>query len=178
MTQPSQDIAVLPPSPPWSDPFAHPEYYDGVLLRRILAYAIDVVVLAVLGMAVWFGMGLLGLLTLGLAMPLVIPVIVLLPLFYSATSLVGRHAATPGMRTAGLRVMSLAPGAHDGRIILAQALIHTIVFYGSAGITFCLILLMSLFNARRRGLHDWLAGVVVVKMTRPPSWQDREGRPI
>lgn len=178
MTPRFQDITVLPPPPPWSDPFAHPEYYDGVLIRRVLAYGIDVVILAILGMAVWFGMSLLGLLTLGLTMPLVIPVIVLLPLIYSATSLVGRYSATPGMRTAGIRVMSLAPAAANGKVILAQALIHTVVFYGSAGITFCLILLMSLFNARRRGLHDWLAGVVVVKMTRPPSWQDREGRPI
>ena len=50
-----------------------------------------------------------------------------------------------------------------GRTTLAQALVHTICFYGSLGFSAGLLLLVALFNPRRRTLHDFLAGTLVLR---------------
>jgi uncharacterized RDD family membrane protein YckC len=44
-----------------------------------------------------------------------------------------------------------------------QALIQTVLFYVTVGMTCSLILLVALFNRRRRTLHDFLAGTVMVR---------------
>ncbi|MCR6632213.1 MAG: RDD family protein [Magnetospirillum sp.] len=161
---PSRAIVIPPSTARWGDAWAHPEYFAGVTLKRVIAYAIDVVVVGLLAIALWFVASFLVVLSLGLLLPLKALALALLPLAYHILLLASPRAATVGMRLMGLRVMSLAPGAEawGGRPTLFQAMIQIVAFYGSVALTGSLILLVALFNPRRRTLHDWLAGTVVV----------------
>ena len=157
----ADDALVILHQPEWADPWGHPEYYAGITARRIVAYLIDCLILAVAIMVIWSTLAVLGFLTLGLAWMLMAVPSALAPLAYHTLLIAGPRSATLGMRLMGLRVMSLTPGG-DGRPTLFQAIIQTVAFYGSIAATGSLILLAALFNARRRTLHDWLAGTVTV----------------
>lgn len=161
---PPPAIIIAPAQPRWGDAWAHPEYFAGITLKRIVAYAIDVVVVGLLALMVWFIGGFLVVLSFGLLLPVKALALALLPLAYHSLLLAGSRSATLGMRTMGIRVMSLSANsaALGGRPTLFQAMIQTVAFYGSVPLTGSLILLVTLFNSRRRTLHDWLAGTVVV----------------
>lgn len=168
----------LPPSPAfppatvpeWGDAWRYPIYYLGVTPRRIYAYCLDLVVVGLLWMVVFIGCVILGALTFGLLMPVLGVVLALVPIAYHTVTIAGPRSATFGMRIAGLRVMSIAPGADatGGRPSLGQALVQTVAFYASLAMTGSLILLVALFNPRRRTVHDFLAGTVVVND--PQQW--------
>lgn len=164
MATPRPLIVVPAPQSEWADARVHPEYFDGVALKRIVAYALDVVVVAVLAVTVWFAGLLLGLLSLGLLLPLQAVAVALVPFLYHTLLIAGRRSATLGMRAMNLRVMSVVPmdAAWGGRPTLFQAMIQTVAFYGSVMATGFLVLAVAVFNPRRRTLHDWLAGTVVV----------------
>jgi uncharacterized RDD family membrane protein YckC len=163
-------VVVIPaPMPEWGDAWAHPEYYEGVSLKRIMAYALDVVAVTALAVIVWFAGFILGMLSFGLLFPLQALAVALVPLAYHTLLISGDRSSTLGMRVMGLKVMSIARGAEawGGRPTLFQAMIQTVSFYGSMALTGSLILLVTLFNPRRRTLHDWLAGTVVVNDCSP-----------
>lgn len=167
----ADDIATIEHVPEWGDPWNHPRYYMGITVRRIYGYLLDIVVVWLLLGMVYIASVILGALTLGLLWPLLMVMVALVPIAYHTLTISGPRAATLGMRIAGIRVMSIAPGAerNDGRPSLLQALIQTICFYGSIAVTGALILLLALFNPRRRTLHDFLAGTVVVND--PAQWR-------
>jgi uncharacterized RDD family membrane protein YckC len=166
---PSPVVVIAPDQPEWADAWTHPEYFAGVTLRRILAYAIDILVVAALAVPVWFAGMLLTALSFGFLAPVQALALALLPLAYHILLIASPRASTFGMRVMGLRVMSLAADdmSGGGRPALFQAMILTVAFYGSLALTGSLILLVALFNPRRRTLHDWLAGTVVVNDLSP-----------
>ncbi|HIJ63103.1 MAG TPA: RDD family protein [Rhodospirillaceae bacterium] len=142
------------------DPILVPEAYAGLTLRRILAYGIDFMAISVILLCLWWITVLLTVATLGLAWPLhfiIAPPLVALAYHSLQTS--GAAAATLGMRFFGLKAHSIQGGPPD----LGQALIHTICFYASMGLSGGLLLLVALFNPRRRMLHDILAGMVILR---------------
>lgn len=153
-------ITIIPPSS-GMDPLLQPQLFDGITLKRILAYAVDAVMVMLTAFAVWIGMGLLSILTLGLLFPLQALAVTLVPLAYHTLLIASPGAATIGMRVFGIRVVSLLDGARPS---LAQAIIQTIAFYGSIAMTASLVLIVALFNPRRRTLHDFLAGTVVINV--------------
>ncbi len=162
------ESAVLVHQPAWADPWSHPEYFTGITAKRIVAYAIDV---ALIGMAValiWTFLVVLGIFTFGLAWGVLWLPSLLVPLAYHSLQIGGPRAATLGMRAMGIRVASLLPPpaslvqVEGGRPTLFQAIIQTVAFYVTVPGTGALILLVALFNPRRRTVHDWLAAVVVV----------------
>ncbi|MBC7906918.1 MAG: RDD family protein [Rhodospirillaceae bacterium] len=161
----ARTVIIIPaPMPEWVDAWAHPEYYEGVALKRMFAYALDMLVVMALAVAVWFAGFILGVLSFGLLFPVQALAVALVPLAYHTLLIAGSRSSTLGMRAMGLRVMSIAQGAEAwaGRPTLLQAMIQTVAFYGSMALTGSLALLVALFNPRRRMLHDWLAGTVVV----------------
>jgi uncharacterized RDD family membrane protein YckC len=168
------DTPLIPspaPAGEWADPWTRPELFRGVTLRRILAYVVDAgIVLCISGM-LWVIMLLLGVLTFGLLFPLLPLVLTLIPLIYHATLVGGAGSATWGMRLFGLQVVSVAAARNgfDGRPSMTQAIIQIVSFYGSVVMTGSLILVVALFNARRRTLHDWLSGTVVVNIPGNPT---------
>ena len=154
----ADSITVIPPSATF-DPLNDPALYQGVTLKRVLAYAVDIVVVSMVAAAVWAGAGLLGLLSLGLLLPLQPFAVALVPLVYHIGLIAAPGAATLGMHLLGIRVASIADG---GRPSPLQATIQIVAFYGSVALTASFVLIVALFNPRRRTLHDMLAGTVVV----------------
>lgn len=147
--------------PDWADPWKHPELFRGITARRVFAYLIDLVMVAIAVSAVWFGFGILGVVSFGLLFPLQALAVALTPLAYHTLLIASSGSATLGMRMMGIRVASLTD-VGSGRPTLFQAMIQTVAFYGSIALTSFLVLAVALFNPRRRTLHDWLAGTVVV----------------
>lgn len=170
-TTPSPFSRIIDHSPEWNDPWGQPRYYYGITARRIYAYLIDMVVVGVLLAMMWIAAIIIGALTLTLLWPLMLLLVAVTPIAYHTLTIAGPHAATLGMRAAKIRVMSVGANAFDdnGRPSLLQAAIQTICFYGSVAVTFWLVLLVALFNPRRRAVHDMLAGTVVVND--PAQWQ-------
>jgi uncharacterized RDD family membrane protein YckC len=132
-----------------------PALYDGVMPRRVLAYLIDA---AFLFFGSWVIVLILGVLSLGVAFFFVAFIFMALALAYHS-GFIAKNAATPGMALMGLRVATMQGGRPD----LSQALLNTIVFYVSVVVTVWIVLLVPLLNDRRRTLHDFLAGTVVVR---------------
>ncbi|MGE4218379.1 MAG: RDD family protein [Alphaproteobacteria bacterium] len=136
------------------DPLTRPEYYRGVLSRRILAFLVDMALLTAVMAVLWtFNLLTFGLLSfvVGLLWPAII-------VAYAAWRIGGEDRATYGMRLFGLQVRSW-----NGRpASILQAAIMAIVFLVTVPATSGLVLLVALFADRRRCLHDMLAGVIVV----------------
>jgi uncharacterized RDD family membrane protein YckC len=136
-----------------------PALYRGVLWRRVLAFLLDACLVFLIWLGVWTIVGVLGLLSLGLLMPILWPLTWLVAPAYHALTIASPVSATPGQMALGLLVRS-EPGG--GRPSPLQALAMTLLFY-LTWVTFGLLLLAALFSARGRTLHDFFAGVVVVR---------------
>jgi uncharacterized RDD family membrane protein YckC len=143
------------------DPDLEPELFRGVLLRRVIAFIIDLIVLVVpVVLAVVF-IAVFGLLTLGLGWALfwlVSPASVIWAVVYYGTSIGGPHSATLGMRLMDLELRTWY-GA-PGYFVLGAA--HAVLFYVSVSVLTPLVLLIGLFNGRRRLAHDIVLGTVVI----------------
>ncbi|HYE50130.1 MAG TPA: RDD family protein [Azospirillaceae bacterium] len=131
---------------------------EGVRVKRMVAYVIDLIIIAVLSLPVVLVFALLGLLSLGLLTPVLAPLLAAVPLAYHTLLIGGGRSATVGMRMMGIEVRT-----HDGgRPDMVRAFLQTALFYLSVALTSALILLVSLVAERKRTLHDLLAGTVVV----------------
>lgn len=149
---------------PWSGeppaPSAAPQLYAGVVPRRFFAYVVDVIIVALLGLALAFVLSIAGFLTFGLLSPLAVVVMALWPLFYHSYFL-ATGGATPGMRFFDLELRDWS-----GRNIEPlQAILAVLLFYVSVALTFWLILIAVLFTDRNRTFHDILAGTLMVRRT-------------
>src|SRR3954467_2871577 len=160
MSYTSPHSAGLPPADPY-DPWLYPELFRGVLTRRVFAFLIDLVVLSIPVLLACIFIPLFGVVTLGLGWGLfwlVSPAAVIWAVVYYGASLGGPHSATLGMRVMDLQLRSWT-GA-PGYFVLGAA--HAVLFWVSVSFLTPLILLVGLFNDRRRLLHDMMLGTVVV----------------
>jgi uncharacterized RDD family membrane protein YckC len=143
------------------DPWAQPELFRGVLTRRVFAFLIDLIVLSIpVVLAVMF-IAVFGVITLGLGWALfwlVSPATVIWAVIYYGASLGGPHSATLGMRVMDLELRTWYGG--PGYFVLGA--MHAVLFWMSVSFLTPLILLVGLFNARRRLLHDVVLGTVVI----------------
>ena len=144
---------------PWgttTDIFLDPEpaRLRGLLWRRPLAYMVDVAILALLSSLVFV-----------VAAPTWPIAFTLIPLAYHSLLIGGPHAATFGQRLFAIEVRRL----DGGRPTLLQAFVQTVMFYATVALTTCLILLVPLFNRRRRTLHDVLAGTLTLRRSSAPE---------
>ena len=143
------------------DPYLQPELFRGVLTRRIFAFLIDLVVLSVPVILGYVFIAVFGLLTLGLGWVLfwlAWPASVVWAIIYYGASIGGAHSATIGMRMMDLELRTWygAPG-----YFLLGAM-HAVLFWVSISFLTPLVLLLGLFNGRRRLLHDIVLGTVVI----------------
>jgi uncharacterized RDD family membrane protein YckC len=143
------------------DPWAQPELFRGVLTRRVFAFLIDLVVLSVPVILAYIFIALFGLITLGLGWVLfwlVWPATVVWALIYYGASFGGPHSATMGMRAMDLELRTWygAPG------YFVLGAMHAVLFWISISFLTPLVLLVGLFNGRRRLLHDIVLGTVVI----------------
>lgn len=143
------------------DPAQNPELFEGVLARRIIAFAIDFLVISipiVLGAMFIFAFGLV---TLGLGWALywlLSPAAVLWALVYFGVTLGGPRSATIGMRVMDLEMRTWygAPG------YFVLGAVHAVAFWFTVSFFTPFILLVCFFNQRRRLLHDIVLGTVVL----------------
>ncbi|WP_316859626.1 RDD family protein [uncultured Cohaesibacter sp.] len=140
------------------DPRLHPALFDGVLSRRILAFLFDAVLIFCLMILVSIVIAILGAITFGLGWLLYAALFPLVTLSYTAVTLGGYNAATPGMRFMGLE-MRLWYGARPYGIL---AVMHSLLFWFGNVILTPFILLVGLFTSRKQLLHDMLLGTVVM----------------
>lgn len=143
------------------DPYAQPELFRGVLTRRVFAFLIDFVVLSVPVILGVIFIAVFGVVTLGLGWALfwlVSPTSIVWAIVYYGASIGGPHSATVGMRMMDLELRTWygAPG------YFVLGAIHAVLFWATISFLSPLVLLVGLFNGRRRLLHDIILGTVVI----------------
>src|SRR3954471_23281082 len=166
------DSANVPPH--GFDPWTQPELFRGVLTRRIFAFLIDLLVLSIpVVLAVVF-IAVFGVVTLGLGWALfwlVSPASIIWAIVYYGASLGGPHSATVGMRMMDLQMRTWY-GAPSYFVLGAM---HAVLFWISVSMLSPFVLLVGLFNGRRRLLHDIVLGTVIInssvrtQLAQPPA---------
>jgi len=143
------------------DPDLQPELFRGLLTRRVFAFLIDLVVLSVPVILGYIFIAVFGLITLGLGWALfwlAWPATIVWAIVYYGSSLGGPHSATVGMRVMDLELRTWY-GA-PGYFVLGAC--HAVLYWVSVSFLTPLVLLVGLFNGRRRLLHDMILGTVIV----------------
>jgi uncharacterized RDD family membrane protein YckC len=143
------------------DPASSPELFEGVLPRRVVAFVIDFLVIAVPVVLAAMVIFAFGLVTLGLGWALywlLSPGAVIWAIVYFGATLGGPNSATIGMRVMDLEMRTW----YGAPAYFVLGAVHAIVFWLSVSTLSPLILLVCFFNERRRLLHDVLLGTVVI----------------
>ena len=143
------------------DPAANPELFEGVLARRLLAFVIDLIILAMPVLFLSMFIFVIGVVTFGLGFvfyALFTPAMVLWALFYYGATLGGRHSATIGMRAMDIEMRTW----YGSPAYFVLGAVHAIVFWITVSMLTPLVLIVCMFNERRRCLHDILIGTVII----------------
>lgn len=143
------------------DPAANPELFDGVPARRVIAFLVDLFILAIplffLGIFIFA----FGIVTLGFGFLLygLMPVVATIwAIVYYGMTLGGPRSATIGMRVMDIEMRTWY-GAPSYFVLGA---VHAVAFWVSISIFSPLILIVCFFNDRRRLLHDMVVGTIVI----------------
>jgi uncharacterized RDD family membrane protein YckC len=143
------------------DPATQPEYFEGVLARRVIAFVIDVIIITVPVIFATLFILVFGLLTLGLGWLL----FWLLPAGATIWAILyyGLTFGSPKSATLGMRMMDIEMRTWYGApCYFLLGAVHAVLFWISVSTLTPLILLAAFFNDRRRLLHDMVAGTIVV----------------
>ena len=143
------------------DPATQPELFDGVLSRRVVAFVIDFIIIAIPVVLVAMFIFAFGIVTLGLGFALywlLPPGTVIWALLYFGITLGGPDSATIGMRVMDLEMRTW----YGAPAYFVLGAVHTIAFWFTVSFFTPFVLLVAFFNARRRLLHDILLGTVVI----------------
>lgn len=131
-----------------------PARLRGLLWRRVFAYSVDVLIIS---FVTW--------LVVLIAAPFWPVVLALIPLCYHSLLIGGPRSATFGQRLFSIEVRRL----DGGRPTLLQAVVQTVLFYVTVTMLTPLVLVVTLFNRRRRALHDVLAGTLTLRCNGEPE---------
>lgn len=143
------------------DPDLNPEFFEGVLSRRIVAFIIDFAMIAgpvVLAAMIIF---VFGIVTLGFGWALywlLPPASVVWAIVYFGLGVAGERSATIGMRVMDLEMRTW----YGAPAYFVLGAVHVILFWISVSALTPLVLLVAFFNRRKRLLHDILLGTVIV----------------
>ena len=143
------------------DPVSNPELFEGVLARRVVAFLIDFMVMAVPVVLAAMFIFAFGIVTLGLGWALywlLPPASVIWALVYFGLTLGGKRSATIGMRVMDLEMRTW----YGAPAYFVLGAVHAIGFWFTVSFFTPFILLVAFFNQRRRLLHDILLGTVVI----------------
>ncbi len=161
MTEQARIASTSEPRPHAYDPATHPELFEGVLSRRIVAFLIDAIIvltpLAILSLfmlvftVVTLGLGIVAFALLG-------PIAAIWAALYVGVTLGSPHSATYGMRAMGLQMRTW----YGAPMYFLLGTVHAIFFWVLSTVLTPLVLLITLFNTRRRTLHDYLTGTVLI----------------
>src|SRR3981189_355437 len=150
------------------DPYLQPELFRGVLTRRGFAFLIDLVVLSIPVILGYLFIAVFGLWALGLGWALfwlAWPATVVWAIVYYGASIGGPHSATIGMRVMDLELRTWY--GQPGYFVLGAT--HAVLFWVSVSFLSPLVLLVGLFNGRRRLRHDITGGPVITNSSVRPQ---------
>jgi uncharacterized RDD family membrane protein YckC len=143
------------------DPVANPELFEGVLVRRSIAFLIDLVIIAIPVLLAALFIFVFGLITLGLGwvlFKLLWPATVIWAVVYFGLTFGSAASATIGMRIMDLEMRTW----YGAPAYFVLGAVHGILYWVTISFLTPLILLVACFNERRRLLHDMLAGTIVI----------------
>jgi uncharacterized RDD family membrane protein YckC len=159
------------------DPATQPELFEGVLARRVMAFIIDVVIITVPLIFLAIFIFIFGLVTLGLGwflFFLLSPIAVIWALVYYGLTFGGAASATIGMRMVDLEMRTW----YGSPCYFVLGAVHAIAFWLTVSFLTPFILLVGLFNDRRRLLHDMLVGTIVINNEARASALRNASRPL
>jgi len=160
-TDPRRIGVLIEMKPHAYDPAVSPELFEGVLARRVVAFIIDFFVIAVPVVFAAMFIFVIGIVTLGfgfLLYALLWPAAVLWAIAYYGLTLGGARSATVGMRVMDLEMRTW----YGAPAYFVLGAVHAIVFWITVSVCTPLILLVGLFNDRRRLLHDIVLGTIII----------------
>ena len=160
-SEPKRNGVSIELKPHAYDPAVNPELFDGVPARRLVAFIIDFIILAVPVLFVAMFIFVAGIVTLGIGFLLYFllwPAMVIWALIYYGACLGGPRSATIGMRVMDLEMRTW----YGAPAYFVLGAVHAIVFWITVSALTPLVLLVCFFNLRRRCLHDILVGTVVI----------------
>jgi len=143
------------------DPVTSPELFEGVLARRILAFMIDFMVIAIPVVLAAMFIFAFGIVTLGFGWALywlLPPASVLWAIVYFGLTLGGYRSATIGMRVMDLEMRTW----YGAPAYFVLGAVHAVLFWFSVSVFSPFVLLVAFFNQRRRLLHDIVLGTVII----------------
>jgi uncharacterized RDD family membrane protein YckC len=143
------------------DPVTHPELFEGVLARRLVAFVIDFIIIAVPVVLAAMFIFAFGIVTLGLGWALywLLPATsVVWAICYFGVTLGGPRSATIGMRVVDLEMRTW----YGAPAYFVLGAVHAIAFWFTVSFFTPFVLLVAFFNERRRLLHDIMLGTVII----------------
>lgn len=143
------------------DPAVHPEYFEGVLARRIVAFFIDALIILVPMAVIALFMLIFTVITLGFGIFIfaaLAPLTVIWAILYVGITLSSPFSATYGMRAMGIQMRTW----YGAPMYFLLGVVHALCFWLLNSLLTPLILLVALFNSRRRTLHDFITGAIVI----------------
>src|SRR5262249_43136210 len=142
-------------------PGANADLFAGILARRWIAFVIDVIIIAIPVVFAAAFIFIVGLVTLGLGWILywlLSPASVIWAICYY-----GLTFGSPASATIGMRAMDIEMRTWYGApAYFVLGPVHAIGYWITGSVLTRLILLVALFNQRRRLLHDMLVGTIVI----------------
>jgi len=123
-----------------------------------MAFLIDIAIIFTLWIAAVVILFFVGIFTLGLAWLLYGALFPIVALGYNAWTLSRDVSATVGMRFMDLEMRTW----YGERMYALLAAFHALLYYFTVTMLTPFILLIAPFNARKRCLHDFFAGTVVI----------------
>jgi uncharacterized RDD family membrane protein YckC len=176
MTEPGPTARIGMPfdvKPHAYHPAASPELFEGVLARRVVAFIIDLIIIAIPLVAASMFIFVFGIVTFGLGWALfwlLSPASVVWALVYYGMTLGSPASATIGMRAMEIEMRTW----YGAPAYFVLGAVNAIVYWISVSVLTPFILLVGFFNARRRLLHDILVGTIVINnATRAASLRAR-----
>jgi uncharacterized RDD family membrane protein YckC len=143
------------------DPVTQPELFEGVLARRMVAFVIDFIIIAVPVVLAAMFIFAFGIVTLGLGWALywLLPATsVVWAICYFGVTLGGPRSATIGMRVVDLEMRTW----YGAPAYFVLGAVHAIAFWFTVSFFTPFVLLVAFFNERRRLLHDIMLGTVII----------------
>jgi uncharacterized RDD family membrane protein YckC len=143
------------------DPATQPEYFEGVLSRRVVALVIDVIIITVPVVFAALFIFVFGIVTLGLGWLLfwlLAPAATIWAVLYYGLTFGSPKSATIGMRTMDIEMRTW----YGAPCYFLLGAVHAVLYWISVSTLTPLVLLVALFNERKRLLHDMVAGTIVI----------------
>jgi len=141
------------------DPATAPDLFEGVLTRRVIAYFIDLAVIAAIvgGLAIVTLIS--GFLTMGITWVTAPVIFAFAIVIYYGATLGSPRRATIGMQTMDLVLTPTRGLPLDGW----RAFFHPLVFWVTCWILPPFSYVVALFTPRRQMLHDLLLGTLMLR---------------